>query len=62
MRHWSYTTPSARERARSDSCRKKSIHRPEPFSGTTPKAFSHTGVISSGVNLGRLLKQVGGAK
>lgn len=32
------------------------------FFGNHPQAFSHIGVISSGVNLGRLLKQVGGSE
>jgi pentatricopeptide repeat protein len=31
------------------------------FLGNYPQAFSHIVVISSGVNLGRLLKQVGGS-
>jgi alpha,alpha-trehalase len=32
------------------------------FLGNYPQAFSHIGVISSGVTLGRILKQVGGGK
>ncbi|MDH4082224.1 MAG: glycoside hydrolase family 15 protein [Nitrospira sp.] len=32
------------------------------FLGNYPQDFSHIGVISSGVNLGRLLRQVGGSK